>query len=455
MIFLLQILLGILIIAFEFLRKKSKLIDIVAIFNLLFFICYVISPICGYFMLRNWQDYSVMRYTIKGADYISSSFFYTGITIIVSYLVFILVYTFYTPNFRNKFLNTIFVEKIQQQRIFKYALFIFGISFISVLISSLSSGGLVNWIVANPRLYFTDEADSVKASSWGLDKLTQLMLFSCYLFWGLYKISSNKQNQDSKGLINRNLVLLFLIISFFFSAAVAIHSGGRLFFFKFFATFLIAQMYLNRKSISLLKVGSLVIFGGIIALYGRLVFKYFIYKDFVEDTLSGIDDTLSSKFFGFINNYTYAFNSANNNIKYGSDNIHLFGDLFTWPFEFFPPSIRPDGLPYTTKINTFRLMDLKDQGIIPSDFISYGIINGHVVGVLIVSALFAIVVKILNSYSYKINNAVAAILFVAMAFVIGFRVMYFDPAHLFKGSFDLIAGLIGFVVVSNFKNIKT
>lgn len=444
-----QVLLGIFIFTFEITRNRAQIIDLLSIFNVLFFICYVISPISGYFMLPNWQEYSVMRYSIKGADYTSTYFYYSGILILFFYFFLILSFKFFKVKYRSNFLNYLFNHEFNYIAIYRLSIFLFLISFIAILISSFKSGGLINWVVANPRIYFVNEADDIVASSWGLDKISNFMLFSSYLFWGIFVMRNKlKFNTD---FIKYSIFLCFFVLSLFFSSIVVIHSGGRLVLFKYFATFFIASMYISKNSFSPIKLFLLILIGGIVAIYGRLVFKYFVYKDFVVDTVNSINESFVDQFYSFINNYTFAFFSVINNLKYGFDNFKLFGDLFTWPFQFVPPSFRPDNLPYSTKLNTFRLMDLKNTGIIPSDIVSYGLINGHVFGVFIVAILFGIVLKILNSYSFKISNPISAILYVSVSFVIGFRVMYFDPAHLFKGSFDIIVGLVLVYFISRFK----
>src|SRR5690554_7585576 len=99
MTFILQYILAFIIIFFERNRKRSQLIDIMTIFNVIYLLCFVVTPVTAYFMLKDihskfsYDRYSVFYFVTGGNyDFTSSNFFITGFLSILLFLIFISSY---------------------------------------------------------------------------------------------------------------------------------------------------------------------------------------------------------------------------------------------------------------------------------------------------------------------------------------------------------------------------
>lgn len=422
----------------EFRRKRAAIIDLMSVCNIVFFICFVVAPICGYYMFEDWLFYSVMRYTYKGIQYGEDSFFLTGGLVILGYLFFLFFYFFSKSPGSSSSLNNFFGNKIPVYNVFVFALVILLLSILAFSFESVKAGGPLKWMISNPRLYHAGDADDIESNSWLADKFIRLSIMSSYLLWGVLKalnISTIVTNLKN----NKGLIRCLLLISILLSTAVVIHAGGRFLLFQYFAVFFIANLIFSSKRLKILPVLTLVFFGSIVLLYGRTFFKIFIYEDALS-VLDGDDKTLVDYLFGVINNYTFPFFAFNNNLIYPNSSISFFADFFLWPLNFLPSSVRPDLAIDSTAINTYRLMG-EYKRFIPTDIFSYGFINFGYLGALITSALFGFIVKKINWILFK-ENPISVILYVSIAFLIGFRIMYFDPYHFFKGSFETLGCLI-------------
>src|SRR5690606_29115162 len=133
--------------------------------------------------------------------------------------------------------------------------------------------------------------------SWIIDKTFMLAQVSALLFWGLY------QNRFNNELISENKELKFLLPLFLFSLGLAamlvFRSSGRLTFFRFIAIFLVGSMYVSSKNI-LRKSFFISILGIFIVLYGRSLFRIFLYTEHVVSTFTNSGTELKEAFFSFV-----------------------------------------------------------------------------------------------------------------------------------------------------------
>src|SRR5690606_15112544 len=369
----------------------------------------------------------------------SSNFFVTGSLSIVLYLIVILSYSLFKVNVKIAFLENIFVKKVSYSKIYNLALILLIITMLALLYSILSRG-FTDWFFSNSRMHFhgSEEAETLSEDSWLIDKLFMFGQVSALLFWGLLQ----KQFDGEK--ITEGKKFKFLIPLFIISLSIAFmllyRSSGRLMFFRFIAVFLISSVYISRKG--LLKKGILIsVLGAIVVLYGRTLFRIFLYTDHVVDTLSDQGTELRNAFFSFISNFSFPFFSASNNLNYVGVEYNLFMDLFKMPLTLIPPRLIDIDLSSSSGINTARTLGQPDSTV-PSDILSYGLINGGYLGVLLVGISFGVILKLLNSYSRRLVGPVAVALFVYLALNIGFRVMYFDPLHFLRGTFSFIIAMV-------------
>lgn len=443
--FIFQLILGIIIVLFEFRRKKAMFIDLMTICNLVFFICYVIAPISGYYMYENFNSYSVMRYTYKGILYGQLSYYVTGLCVLVGYLLFMLSYSASKSSSTVKVFKHLFANHVSPIRIFIFAIILLIIAILAFGFESLRVGGPLKWMVSNPRLYNAVDSDSVESSSWLADKFIKLSIFSSYLFWGVRLHVKRSPSKNALLISNKGLINFLFILSLVLATAAIIHAGGRFLLFQYFAVFFIARLIILNKRLKILPSLSLVFFGAVVLLYSRTFFKIFIYDDALS-LLDDQDNNILEHYYGVINNYTFPFYALNNNINYPDNSYTFFADIFTFPLNFLPSSMRPDLMVDSTSINTYRLMGEYNR-FIPSDIFSYGYINFGFLGIAFTSFLFGFIIKKLNYLLYK-ENPISVILYVSVCFLIGFRIMYFDPYHFFKGSFEVLAC---FIILINLK----
>lgn len=445
MIFSLQIALSFIILCNEIFRSKKYQFDFFTLFNVVYFICYVVAPISGFFMKDEWQKYSVMRYTIKGVQYDNPNFYSIGILTILTYLIIVFSFSFF--RYRTSiYKKSLFFVDDDYRFLLKYTKVLFFISVLALLYSAYSAGGLLKWMVSNPRLYYANDALEVEEQSWILSKLTRCIIICCYFYFALIL------HLKSKKIPITIWTYIFFATSFLLSLVVVIHSGGRFLMFQFFGILFLTFVIGRRLKFDLKKVAIVVLFGGSVLLYGRTFFQFFIYDNALDSLREKSSESGIDKFFGVMNNYTFPFFSAINNFSYDFLDWNFFRDFLLWPLNFLPPSFRPNFEFDSTAINTFRLMG-EYKRFVPSDVISYGLINFGVTGVLIVSVFFGWLLKYFNSTIDLTNrNYLASCIYSILAFLICFRVMYFDPYHFIKGSFEFIS-IIFFIPF--FRKIKT
>lgn len=444
MIFIFQYILTAILIPFELFRRRTRVIDIMTVFNIVYFICFAITPIAAHYMLLDMQEnhgyYNVLYYVTSGDyDFKSINFYATGLLAIVLYVVLILSYSLTKASIKFTFFENIFVRTVQYRKVYFFALALLALSTVTLLYT-ISGTGFVEWFFSNPRMHFHDSADGEQLSTepWIVDKIFMLTQVSALLFWGLYQKRFNEQP------IYENKQLKFLLPLFLFSLSLAamfvFRSSGRLTFFRFIAIFLVGGMYVSSKHV-VKKSFFILILGVFIVLYGRSLFRIFLYTEHVMTSFADRGTELKEAFFSFISNFTFPFFSASNNLNFVWKDLNYFLDVFKSPFSLIPPRLIDIDLNSTSLINTSRAVGRPDSTI-PPDILSYSIINGSLVGIVLVGVSFGVVLRVINNYGRRLVNPVSSAIFVYLAFDLGFRVMYFDPIHFLSGSLPFIFAMV-------------
>lgn len=457
MTFILQYILAFIIIFYEVQRKKKQIIDLLLIFNVVYFTCYVVAPISAYFMLKDivrqnlsFDTYSVLYFVTKGGyDFYSWNFYMTGILSILAFLL--LIFTYSSLNIKRSitFFDNIFSKNVSYSKVYKLSLFLLILSLIAFSYS-IYTKGFSTWFFSNARMHFggSEEAQNLIGDSWLVDKTLLFAQVAALLFWGL----SKKEYKGVEIVINKRKFHIYFLFAIALALALLLlyRSSGRLSFFRFIAIFFVGGFYLSNdgmKRKGLVRKGLLVSLIGIfLVLYGRSFFRFFLYREHVVSVFTERTNSLKQSYFSFINNFTFPFFSASNNLNFIGTEQNLFRDFFKAPFSLVPSRILDVDLNSTSDINTMRALGGRESTI-PPDILSYGLINGGYLGLILVVISFGAILKLINSYADKLVNPISVALFVFLAFNLGFRVMYFDPLHFMRGTFPFIIAIIFYSIL--------
>src|SRR5690554_3431162 len=194
MTFIFQYILGFIIIFYEMQRKRSQIIDVLLVFNIVYFVCYVVVPISAYFMLQDiinknlsFDTYSVLFFVTGGKyDFSSSNFYMTGVLSILAFLLLIFTYSSIRLKMSVSFFDNIFSKHVSYSKVYKLALFLLGLSLI-VFLYSIYTKGFSTWFFSNARMHFggSEEAEALTGDSWLVGKVLLFAQVAALLFWGL------------------------------------------------------------------------------------------------------------------------------------------------------------------------------------------------------------------------------------------------------------------------------
>lgn len=416
------------IIIFLNIRKESILnFNSFFIVSILYFISYVIVPL---FFLNTEIPYDYNKHWV---DLFTYNFLYSNKIIeiaffaLIGYLLFSMGYRLI--NFKKK---ELFIPNSAQNKKLINAsiiLLFFGVSSFLIYLSSL--GSIVQGYLSNNRMLFEDDKVEITSNVSYLRMFSKLIISSTYLLWGLSK--DNKNNKTVKAL---------LYIGIFSSISYLFYSSGRLSIIMFFFTFLLAE-FIRINKISFPKIGLITSFAIFVTLFGKSLFRIFIYDNSLERSFERMAESSSSltPLFDFLGEFSFPLYGFSNAIETNSEWL-LFKDAIFWFTYIFPASLFPT-IENTSLQNTRNLIgNYVTSANYPSDILTYGYLNMGIFGVIITPILFGIICKWVDSFKRKGYSNVSTIFTIAFAFSISFRVLYFDAKHFFKGSFYLLSVIV-------------
>lgn len=405
-----------------FRMKKLKDINSFNIAISLIFICFGLVPLVLNFVdIPNYYNKGWLRtfspqYLNKG-DY-STAMIYS----LIGYIVYISSYKL--SFFKSKEFKVLTNKQLKYLTYFGVFLLFLGVFSFLVYLKSL--GSIVGGYLANNRMLFEADKVDVTSSVSFLKKFSSLIIYATYILWGLKSVNKSKLN----------LVLYY--IGLIASVAYLFYTAGRMSLIVFMATIIITSFTLESKG-SLIKTSMLGIVAIFIMLFGKSIFQIFLYDDALDRSFNRIQsgDPATIALLDFVGEFSFPIVSFIAALDIKTDWL-LFKD-FIFSFTYMLPAGLLPNVESTALQNTRNVLGI-DRNIegIPSDIFTYGYLNLGIVGAMITPVFFGVFCKWVDSHKRTINNPLLSILLVSISITIGFRVMYFDPKHLLKGSFSLL-----------------
>ncbi|KAF5059566.1 hypothetical protein DSECCO2_334640 [anaerobic digester metagenome] len=324
----------------------------------------------------------------------------------------------------------------------RVGLFLLILAIFSYWIYVLPYGGFVKYLdftfIVRAGLF--DEVSKIDRSLSFLKQFGSFAFLSTLIFFGIFINKSEKFHKHK-------IVFLYLILSFVFSIYVLYSWGGRLGIIKFF--------------ISLL-------FGYYIFKYGRsfrithkFILPIIIIVCFMPFFNNIWGKNLQEKEFStfIVKEFSYPIFAFNESLK--SDEYRYFADLVVMPLFMLPERIWSNVFEISTisQLNTKRIVGV-EKGVrgstttVPIDFISFGVIQCGVFGVIFMSFISGYVIKKIDYY--LINNFPSGcmeMIYASIAFSLPVQlVLYSDPKHIINRNFSMICGLFIFTICCKAKS---
>lgn len=417
----------ILIIGIAIAKEKILNFSSFLLVSILYIICYGLVPLViftidipvGYEGALGNLRYDTEAY--------KDLYYYASILALLSYLIFYVSYRI--AKFKPKILfETYLLKSNNINKLYKIAkwLFIAGTVFFVLYIAIF--GSITNMLLGNTRMAYGGEAEvEVESPFLFLIILAKIVIFSVYMFWGIKKID----NKKAKLYFYLSLIVaLFLLFRF----------SGRLILMTFIATFALSDFILKQK-LPKIKFIFLAGLAGFIILYGKSLFKSVLYEDAFSRRQERYADGGGwlTPLLDIVGGFSFPYRNILHNFDY--NDYQYFIDMLQAPIYILPRRIIPiKPVETTIEINTMNILGIKG-GIMPPDIVTYGYLNMGLAGVVLVALLFGILCKYVDSFKRKGSPAISIIILVALIFIVGFRVMYFNPKQVVTGSFYFFVGL--------------
>jgi len=237
---------------------------------------------------------------------------------------------------------------------------------------------------------------------------------------------------------------LGFIISFSWSLLVLKSWLGRVGIVVFLITFFIGTAifkdYKRRNKISFVKIIVFILVGGfLVSCVGLIIGR---------NTQSPQREFLAKELaFPFV---SWSIQNENN------DGIRWFKDVFVAPIYFLPEKSWRKFVAETASDYNTRIISSADVwGGIPTDYLTFAMLEGHIVGVVILSLLWGFLLHILESLIKSVNiKGVGSMLYANTLLQIMLTVLYADMFHVIRSSFYLIIGIIALILVGKIPKIR-
>lgn len=408
--------------------RKEKILDFSSFLlaSCLYIICYGIVP-----LVILWVDvpnsYTGPMGNIAYDPVVHRYRYFNASTLaFISYLCFWFGYRITT--FKQKALFHTYFDSHNVKKLYKITKWIFLSGAVFLILYIMLFGSISNMLLANKRMAYGGETEvEVESPYLFLIILAKIVIFSSYMFWGLKNV---KDIRLKKYFYISLLISLFILFRF----------SGRMILMTFIATFMLSNFILKQK-LPKLKFVILAALGGFVILFGNAVFKSFLYEDAFsrrQEYYSNADPVLTP-FLDIISGFSFPYRNLLHYYEYSG--FGYFMDMVQFPLYILPRRIIPIRPVETTiEVNTMNILGIPG-GIMPPDVVTYGLLNLGILGVILTAFAFGVLCKYIDSYQRKGAPALSIIVITALIFIVGFRVMYFNPKQLVSGYFYFFVAL--------------
>lgn len=316
---------------------------------------------------------------------------------LIAYIVILFIYFYGRVFFKASCTKQYTVDS---NKIIRLAFFLLLISVPAILLYSQSMGGIVPAII-KAELF---RARNAETSSYTLLRyIMPFIEFSALVFFSTYIEIRKKKH------------FFYFLISFCFSILFLLLNAGRSGIVVFFAMFLLILLDWKRKFnlIKLLPLGGLVI---ILAVYGDPFFTYLATGKFSHTT------DLYSVYLRLIRELSPAYVNTLKVASYSTEKgtLYFFSDIFISTIKILPGKIENlfgSNLKGMTEIHTENFSPPPGTGIIV-DMITYGYYQLALPGVVIISTIFALIIRKLDDFLLAGNTILFSTLLPWTAFFI-------------------------------------
>lgn len=255
-----------------------------------------------------------------------------------------------------------------------------------------------------------------------LQPFSGYMLIASFLF--LARLIDNDLKLSNK---------IGFILSFLGSLYILYTLSGRVGFVVYVGTFALCWLYMrDMKSWKIIWVAFIGVVGGLLLIYWISVLLDLKPADSVSKFVS--------------NEFSFPFVSFFAHWVYGSNFWSGFIELFTAPV-YLLPSSWDIGLIEESSVSNTRLIlgGVKGEGqvfgTIPTDLLTLGLMQAHLMGIIIIGVFFGIFIRLLQFFVEGIPyRGLAIILFSYISLRIAFlAVFYANPEHVVTSNFGLIS----------------
>jgi oligosaccharide repeat unit polymerase len=416
-------------------HHKRFQIDLLFGVSVIYLICFGIVPV---FIFKTDLSYYSDMHWIKRIPQEDSAYLFAAITSLIGYVLILTGYHFAkrVRISRKASYKSLYGKKIKgkvsiiypERKMSLVAMFLFMLGTISLLIYVYSIGG-IKIALETASLYRSGRGPI--ASRWlFLKNVAPLVMIASYFYYALRFNETNKRRQYT----------ILFVISFVISLYLLMLLSGRLSLVRYLVIFpLFRVLYKKKGNIRFIIIS--VVLALLIILFGDPLFRafndptrFFYYIHSVRMSISDISRLVLTEFsFPYINLVNLLSSSREVNFRF-------FSDIFIGIATLLPQSLLGIRTPATlSRINTNYFGTF---GTIPVDLVSFGYYSLSIPGVVLVTFVFGIIIRLFDVFFPPQKTAIESIFRAAWIIFLAFRVMYGDVSLIVQGGFELFVGTI-------------